>query len=88
MVLVLGSTVLSWQGVFATLIGELAGVEQSGTALGAVNTVTRVSMIMIPPLFGLIVDVSDSYSIGWLVVAATALVCTLGLVVFGREPHR
>jgi len=87
LVVVLGLT-MGWPGVFTTLAGELAGTAQIGTALGAVTTVMLVSVITIPPLFGLLVDVSGSYSLAWGAAAALALVSTVALMVFGKEPQR
>mgnify|MGYP001601254195 CR=1 FL=1 len=88
LVVVLGATVLSWPGLFAVLVGELAGTERAGVAMGAVNTVQRVSIIVMPPLFGLLVDITDSYALAWRTAAGVTLVATVALLLFGQEPRR
>lgn len=84
----IGISALSYQGVFTTLIGELAGAGRIGVTAGVSNTMIRLGILVMPPLFGYVVDASSSYAVGWRVTAAVALVCTLGLLAFGREPKR
>ncbi|PZC49046.1 MAG: Sugar phosphate permease [Chloroflexi bacterium] len=84
----LGGTVLSWQGIYPALIMEVAGPDQSATMLGASNTFTRVFIIISPPLFGLVVDATDSYRLAWSIAAVIAAVTTLGLLALGRENPR
>ncbi len=78
---------MSFLGVLITLIGEQAKPGQVGVTMGVAITAFHVSMIVIVPLFGYLVDVSGSYSLGWRTTAAMALVGTLALLVFGREPQ-
>ncbi|MFC1956359.1 MFS transporter [Chloroflexota bacterium] len=86
---VIGISTLSFHGVILTLMGEYAEPGQAGVTLGVAMTATQVSMIVMPPLFGYLVDISSSYSLVWRITAAVALVCTLALLVFGRESqHR
>ena len=87
--IVIGISTLSFHGVLLTLIGEQAEPGQVGVTVGVATTAFQVSMIVMPPLFGYLVDISSSYSLGWRTAAAVALVCTLALLAFGREPqHR
>ena len=83
---VLGASMFSWQGVFTVLVGELAGHSQSGSIYGLVGTVVRLSQIAVPPLFGLLVDVSQSYALAWSLVAVMPLVANLVLFRFCEEP--
>ncbi|MFC2065550.1 MFS transporter [Chloroflexota bacterium] len=83
--IILGISTLSFHGVLITYIGEKAEAGLRGVTLGTASTVWHVSMTVMPPLFGYLVDISGSYSLGWRVAAAVAFVSTLGLVVFGRE---
>ena len=87
--IVIGISTLSFHGVLFTLIGEQAKPGQVGMTLGVAMMAFHVGMIAMPPLFGYLVDISSSYSLGWRTTAAVALVCTLALLAFGREPqHR
>ncbi len=89
MAVVIGISTLSFHGVMLTLIGEQAEPGQVGATVGVATTVIQVGMILMPPLFGYLVDMSSSYSLAWRTTAAVALVCTLALLAFGREPqHR
>jgi ACS family hexuronate transporter-like MFS transporter len=81
----IGISTLSFHGVFLTLIGEQAEAGQVGTTTGLTMTLSHIGMMVMPPLFGYLVDVTSSYSLAWRVAAASALVCTLALLVFGKE---
>ena len=84
--IVIGASILSFHGVLTTLLGEIAGPRQTGTAVGVSSTISRIGMIAFPPLFGKIVDISDSYYVGWNVMAGLALISTLMLMILVREP--
>ncbi|MFC1985289.1 MFS transporter, partial [Chloroflexota bacterium] len=89
MAIVIGVSTLSFHGVFFTLIAEKAEPGHVGVTSGVALTAFQVSQIVIPPLFGYLVDISSSYSLSWRAAAAIALVGTLALLAFGREPqHR
>ncbi|MFC2042517.1 MFS transporter, partial [Chloroflexota bacterium] len=83
----MGVSTLSTTGVLFTLIGEQSEPGQVGMTVGVATLAMQLGQIVMPPLFGLLVDISGSYSLGWRAVAALALVCTLALLVFGREPQ-
>ncbi len=88
-VVVIGISTLSFHGVFSTIIGEQAKPGLVGVTIGATNMAIYISQIAMPPLFGYLVDVTSSYSFAWRAAAAVALVSTLALLAFGREPrHR
>lgn len=70
---VLGCTAVGWNGVYATLIGELAG---GGSVAGATALSTAANFLGVvvgPPLFGLGVDLLGSYSLAWPLLAAVGL---------------
>lgn len=89
LVLVLGATAMSWHGVFHVVVGETAKEGQQGMALGAASTISRIGAVFGPPLFGLLVDTTGSYSVGWITVAGMALFSSLALVIFagGQRPE-
>ncbi|MFC1962086.1 MFS transporter [Chloroflexota bacterium] len=84
----IGISTLSWQGVFTALIGELAKEEYIGVIAGAAITTSRFAIMVMPPIFGYLADMNGSYSLGWKVAAGLALISTIALVTFGREPKR
>ena len=82
----LGVSILSWPGIFTVYVAELAGTERSGASIGAINTIMRLGIVTAPPLFGLLVDVTDSYSLGWGIAAGALVVATTTLLLLGKEP--
>ena len=87
LVAVILGVIMAWPGVFTTYVSELAGIGSAGTAIGSVSTVMLASVILVPPIFGLLVDISGSYHFAWGVAAAVALISTLVLSGFGNEPN-
>ncbi|MFC1983331.1 MFS transporter, partial [Chloroflexota bacterium] len=84
----IGISILSFHGVFVTLIGEQADAGQVGTTTGLAMVVYHVGMMVMPPLFGYLIDITSSYSLAWRATAAVALLSTLALLALGRESQR
>jgi sugar phosphate permease len=87
MVFLFGACAIGWNGIYLTLVAELAGKGQEGIALGTSLTIIFVGQFLGPPIFGHIVDVTGTYRYAWLtfsllMVGATIL---LGLV---KEPRK
>ena len=80
-----GATVMAWPGVWGVLLAELAGPNLTGTAIGFAGTIMRMGPLATAPLFGLIVDKSGSYDLGWWLAAGLAGLGTL-LLAFLRSP--
>lgn len=74
LVLLLGATVIGWNGIYITLLSEIASPEMRGRSVAYGMTLTQVGIFGGPPLFGLLVDLTHSYRIGWLAVGAALLV--------------
>jgi MFS transporter, ACS family, hexuronate transporter len=85
--LMLGVGAVGWGGLFGTLAGETAGPAAAGAAAGVTAAIDNVGIFIGPPLFGLIVDRTGSYTPAWwtMVGAAALAACLLALV---REPRR
>ncbi|MFC1981769.1 MFS transporter [Chloroflexota bacterium] len=81
----IGISTLSFHGVSVTLVGEQAEAGQVGTTAGVSAMMASSGRVVFTPLFGYLVDISGSYSLGWRVAAAVAFVSTLGLLGFSRE---
>jgi MFS family permease len=76
-----GFTAMGWHGLFVVTVSELAGGDLAGAAVGIAITVAHTGALIIQPFFGLIVDITDSYFIGWLMLAIISLV---GVVLIGN----
>lgn len=77
LVLVLGATVIGWNGVYITLLSEIAPPEMRGRSVAYGMTLSQVGIFGGPVAFGLLVDVTRSYQLGWCAVAATLLLAAL-----------
>jgi len=47
----------------------------------------RIGVIVIPPVFGMLVDNSGSYSVGWIITSCIALVSTIFMLLFVRDAY-
>ncbi len=72
-----GVSAMGWNGLFVALVMKLAGKEHGGTAVGFCLMVMQIGVLVFPPLFGLLIDLSGSYRLSWLSLAGAALVGTL-----------
>lgn len=61
----LGFSAVGWSGVSMALVAELAGREQSSAAAGVALTGSYLGVIVTPPLFGLLVDLSGGYRVSF-----------------------
>lgn len=82
-----GFTMIGYQGVSYSLIGEIAGQARAGMALGLMITVNALGTVVGTPLIGYIVDATGAYALAWLALAGAVLVGTINLAVFVREPE-
>ncbi len=87
LVFAVGITALGWPAVLGTLIVELGGLEHAGTSIGFLAIVSRVGAF-VPPIFGLVVDRTGSYDMGWWMMAGVAGIGTLLVAVVQHQPRR
>ena len=83
-----GLCLVGYQGVSYALIGELAGRARTGAALGLMITINAAAATLGTPLFGFIVDQTESYPIAWQALAAAVAAGCVGLAVLLKEPRR
>ncbi|MFC1918124.1 MFS transporter [Chloroflexota bacterium] len=83
--ILIGISTLSFHGVFITAIGEQAKTGQIGVTVGLSTTINSIVQMLTPPLFGYLVDITDSYRLVWRGTAAVAFLSTLALIVFTRQ---
>ena len=79
---------MGWPGLLPALLAELAGPELTGTAIGFGTTFMRIGVFAAPPLFGLVVDRTDSYDLGWWMLAGIAVVGPATLVFMRPQARR
>lgn len=79
----IGVSGFSWYGIWMSLLAECSETA-SATVLGIGQTLCLVGVIVGPPLFGLLVDSSNSYAPAWTASAIAAGISTM-LVVLVRE---
>ena len=84
----IGITAMGWSGLWTALISELAGPALTGTAVGFVVTITSVSIMVVTPLFGFLVDRTESYDIAWGALAGLTGLGTLLLAFLPRGRAR
>lgn len=87
LVAALGFTAIGWNGIFLALMAEQAPPDLAATAVGLAVTGVFVSIVLTPPLFGLVVDRSGSYQLAWWLLAAI-LAAGLPLLVWIKEGRR
>ncbi len=69
-VVLYGATALGWQGLHFSLLTELSPPGWEGRVVGFGLIFTSIGIASAPPLFGLLVDLSQNYALGWIVQAA------------------
>ncbi len=74
-----GAGSLSFTGTAILLRAELAGKELAATSTGMGMSIAAWGVIFGPPLFGLIVDMTQSYKVAWEVIAAVTAGATIML---------
>ncbi len=84
---ILGLTAVGWGGLWLTLVGEFAGKEHTGIAVGFSTMIVALGAAIGPSIFGYLVDLSDSYQPAWLLLAIFAAMCGT-LIFFVREGKR
>jgi MFS transporter, ACS family, aldohexuronate transporter len=76
---VLGVAAFGWVGLYFALVAEIGGARSAGLLTGLAVIFSWGGILVGPPLFGLLVHVTDSYRTAWLAlaVAASAVAVTL-----------
>jgi MFS transporter, ACS family, hexuronate transporter len=82
-----GFSALGWGGLNFVLVSEFAGRENAGLAVGYSNMIGLIGNIIGPPIFGLIIDATGSYSWGWWFLTTSALASVVGFA-FVKEGSR
>ncbi|SDO72104.1 MFS transporter [Halobacillus aidingensis] len=73
-VAVFGFAISGFNGIWMNVASELVPKEKSGLATGFSIMLGSMGVIIIPPLFGLMVDVSGGYTVGWFTIAGLMII--------------
>lgn len=68
---IFGFSAIGWNGVYHAFVGESSDKEVAGRAIGLSMTITFIGNLSGPILFGKILDVTGSYSMGWYLFCAS-----------------
>jgi len=87
LVFLFGFCAIGWNGIYLTLVAELAGGDRAGITTGISLSIAWFGIFFGPPFFGYIVDQTQSYSYAWFIFSLMVGLATLfiGLI---REPVR
>ncbi len=86
--LVLGMVAFAAMGMMFTTLGDVVGPRLMGTATGFMLTFVRLSVVVTPPLLGLLADVSGDYRLSWFVIAVSLATLSTGFVLLtSRYKH-
>ena len=80
LVFFVGGHAMGWPGLHLVLLAELSSPRLVGTAIGVGLTIGNGGAVVVPPLFGLIVDKTGSYEMAWWMAAGVAALGALPLV--------
>ncbi|WP_027877355.1 MFS transporter [Meiothermus cerbereus] len=87
-VVLYGATALGWQGLHFSLLTELSPPGWEGRVVGFGLVFTSIGIASAPPLFGLLVDFSNNYALGWIAQAAVFGIGALLLSSIVEKPRR
>ena len=73
----LGTSLVGWNGLAITLVAEIAGHDLVGSIMGIVFTISWGGMVIAPPVFGAIVD-GKGYDAAWLMLTGLIGISCLG----------
>jgi MFS family permease len=69
-----GLSLIGYQGLWVTMVAEVAGPERVGAATGFAITFVSGAIAASPPLYGLVADLTGSYRAIWLALAGVLAV--------------
>ena len=77
-----------WVGIYFIASAEAGGPRQSGLLSGVSFAAIVVGLLLGAPLFGVVLQASDSYKAAWAVFAALSLMVALLMALAGGRIHR
>ena len=74
-----GAGAFGWVGLYFALVAEIGGARYAGVLTGAAVAFAWSGVLVGPPLFGLMLELTGTYTAPWLVLAAIAVGVALTL---------
>lgn len=65
----LGCTSIGWNGLYITFMSDLTKDVHAGSAVSMGLTITQFGVMFGPPLFGVVIDITGSYRIAWILLS-------------------
>jgi ACS family hexuronate transporter-like MFS transporter len=86
-VAIAGLALIGYQGLWITMIAEVAGPERVGAATGFAITFVASAIALSPPLFGLVADLAGTYRAIWIVLAAFLAIALVPAMLVREAPE-
>lgn len=83
-----GVGTLGWVGLFLVVSAEVGGPEQAGLLTGVAMAFLLGGILVGSPLFGAILDATDSYTLAWATFALLSVAVAIALTAGGRAIAR
>lgn len=81
----LGMVAMGWHGLLQTTVAELATEKYTGIATGLSMIFVRTGIVISPPIFGYLADLTSTYYYSWLATGVFALIFTAVYAVLFRR---
>jgi len=81
---IFGFTAIGFNVLFLTLIGEIAGPEKAGQAIGFWVTIAYIGAVISPPLFGMLVD-CIGFPKAWVALGSLLMATMVFTLVYTRK---
>lgn len=78
-----GLTMMGMQGIYLLVGAETAGPKNAGSGVGLFMTGTQFGFVVAPTVFGVVIDVTGSYTPAWFLLAAMGAVAAVVAGVMG-----
>lgn len=81
LVIFFGLTGVGWNAIYLTMVGEISGKELTGIGTGISFLFSNLGVVVGPPLFGYLIDVTGEYHLSWLLIGlCMAMVALLNII--------
>ncbi len=85
MMFLLGFTIFGMPPLYFTAIGEITAPEYTGVATGLGLVFTRTGVVLAAPLFGLLYDLTGTYTLSWLALSVVVTSLSASVAVLSRR---
>jgi MFS family permease len=69
LVILFGLTGVGWNAIYLTMVGEISGEELTGIGTGISFLFSNLGVVIGPPLFGYLIDVTGEYHLSWVFIS-------------------